>query len=222
MLHTNNLKNVDFIKVDIDGDDFDVLLSIENELRERDWLGALLEVNFIGGSRPNENTFPNVDIYMRKNGFTLCDLSIRKYSKAALPHPYINSEPGQNYGGRPRQGDALYLRDPIDDAGKPIPGYCLEHIIKLCCLNALFNQHDAIAELAQAFADQLNEFMNLELLLNVLTKRIAQGKYKGYSYDELMVAFQNDAELFTRTGKWKAATVSFIAVDYLHQGLAGI
>ena len=75
--------------------------------------GIGIEVNYCGTDAANQNTFHNVDRFLRKHGFDLYDLTVRKYSLAALPAPYADKIPAQSNRGRPLQGDALYFKDLV-------------------------------------------------------------------------------------------------------------
>ena len=66
--------DVDFIKIDIDNADFEVLTAIADSLSQWQVLGAKLEVNFFGGTSPTEGTFHNTDRLMRSKGYTLVGL----------------------------------------------------------------------------------------------------------------------------------------------------
>ena len=105
------IRDLDFIKIDVDGADFLILRSLERAFHEFRVLGVAIEVNFFGSDDPDTHTLHNVDRLMRKSGFDLFFLSSRPYSTAALPARYQHVFPAQTEFGRPLQGDAIYLRD---------------------------------------------------------------------------------------------------------------
>jgi hypothetical protein len=96
-----HLTDIDFIKIDADGPDFDILCSVEDLLGGARVLGLRLEVNFFGRDNDADHTFHNTDRFMRRNGFELVDLSVRKYALAALPARYVLTLPAQAESGRP-------------------------------------------------------------------------------------------------------------------------
>ena len=126
----------------------------------------------------------------------LCDLTVGRYSKAALPFPYKNSEPSLNYGGTPYQGDAFYVRDPIDMDGNPSINLSADQILKLCCINAIHGQHDAIAELVKVHSAILSNYFDCKTLLDALAKRVANGYFGDRSYEEVIAAFEDDDIIF--------------------------
>lgn len=132
---------VDFIKIDVDGPDFDILQTLEPSLGRLRVLGLKLEVNFNGSSDPHDHTFHNMDRLMRKTGFDLYSLELRKYTKNALPGQFEGNFFGQTVNGALAQGDAVYFLSPIP------ANYSSLKIVKLITLLTLQNQIDSAAEL---------------------------------------------------------------------------
>jgi hypothetical protein len=142
------LGQLDFLKIDIDGHDLEALLSAEALIRESPVLGLALEVNYYGSTLPHEHTFHNTDRLVRAWGFDLFGLTTRTYSAGALPHRFMWDMPAQAQGGRPYQGDALYLRDAIGLEGTPdLPALSPSKLLKLACLFENFSLPDFAAEL---------------------------------------------------------------------------
>src|SRR6185295_6659027 len=105
LVREENLMCLDFIKIDIDGYDLDVLHSAESCTQDSPVLGYTLEVNFYGSTADTDHTFHNTDRLMRQWGFDLFGLTVRRYSVAALPAPFELDCPAQTVFGRPLQGD---------------------------------------------------------------------------------------------------------------------
>ena len=123
LVKEEKLFELDFIKVDVDGYDLDVILSAEESSRSSPVLGYTLEVNFFGTAIDTDHTFHNTDKLMRQWGFDLFDLSLRRYSTGALPAPFEWDGPAQTIFGRPYQGDAIYLRDPMTHRRPTLPEF---------------------------------------------------------------------------------------------------
>ena len=139
LLKSQGFSSVDFIKIDVDGPDFDLLQALEPHLERLQVLGCKLEVNFNGTADPHDHTFHNMDRLMRKNGFELYDLELRRYTKKALPGKFEGNFFGQTQGGALAQGDALYFKSPTaSDVGKQM---------KLVALLSLYGQMDSAADL---------------------------------------------------------------------------
>lgn len=139
---SEQVDRIDFIKIDVDGDDFRILRSIEADLANRSVLGLSIEVNFFGSDDPACNTFHNVDRPMKRAGFELFDLSVRRYSGRAMPARYVLDIPAPSLSGRVLQGDATYFRDPALWSDTPAA------LLKLASLFALFGLADCAAEAA--------------------------------------------------------------------------
>jgi hypothetical protein len=162
---------VDFIKIDTDGSDLEVAVSCEKMIEACSVLGFAIEANYVGSFYETENTFPNVDRFMRRQGFKLFQLSQARCARTALPMPFRNPWPGQTRSGQVIWGDFLYLRDPADAefsrhwTFNPTP----HQLLKLICLYELFGLSDCAAELAQARSDDLADLVDVRRLLDTLT-----------------------------------------------------
>jgi len=175
LVRQEKLSALDFIKVDVDGYDLDVIFSAEHCTQDSPVLGYTLEVNFYGGTADTEHTFHNTDRLMRQWGFDLFGLSMRRYSAAALPAPFEWDCPAQTLFGRPYQGDAVYLRDPMaaGTSGAPyIPALSSEKLLKLACLFECFGLPDHAAELILANAKSLLALCNPQELLKLLANEV--------------------------------------------------
>src|SRR5207302_1105948 len=101
----------DFIKIDVDGTDYEVLQSVDEILDTHFVLGVGIEVTYPGSGNDTDNVFHNVDRFMKSKGFELFDLTTRRYSARSLPGRYELFMPAQTAFGRIIQGDALFIRD---------------------------------------------------------------------------------------------------------------
>ena len=88
IVRTENLSTVDFLKIDVDGPDVDVLESAREILTTSRVLGVGMEVNWFGSANPTEHTFHNTDRLLREQGFTLFGMTVRRYSRTDLPAPF--------------------------------------------------------------------------------------------------------------------------------------
>jgi hypothetical protein len=204
-LDAEGVTDLDFIKIDVDGTDFEILQSLEGRLSDPPVLGAVLEVNFFGGAGPQVNSFHNIDRFMRAQGFDLFDLTVRAYSLAALPRPYLYPHPlaAQTTGGRPWQGDALYLRDigyPL--AGRDASGWSHGKLLKLAALFAAAGLMDHTAELLLKCRERLARRVDVDATLDLLTQE-SQDAEPGLwtarrfaTYRDYIAAFEADDPAF--------------------------
>jgi FkbM family methyltransferase len=185
------MKSVDFIKIDTDGSDYAVLRGAEKLLSDENTLGVMIELNFNGERHPYANIFRNIDGFLAEKGFSLFDLSIRKYTKGELPGKFLYRIPAQTTMGQITQGDAFYLKDFVQmkTMGKQIPAV---QLLKMACLQEIFGLPDCAAELLVAFRDQLEGVINVDHCLDLLTADI--GLYG--SYEKHLQEFQKDPTQF--------------------------
>ncbi len=199
LVEEEKIEQLDFIKVDVDGYDLDVILSAETTVRQSPVLGFTLEVNFYGSPSDTDHTFHNTDRLMRQWGFDLFGLTMRRYSVATLPALFEWDFPGQTIFGRPYQGDAVYLRDPmaIETAGAPkSPELDSLQLLKLACLFECFGLPDHAAELIQGHKLLLGRLCNPEELLNILTVEVNPSLK---THSELLGRFYSDPSSFFRS-----------------------
>lgn len=100
---------LDFLKVDVDGRDLDVLRSGIRSLEEGRVGAVAVEVTFIGPGGPDDNTFHNLDRLLRQSGMELANLEPWRYSLKELPSRFNFRAIGETEFGPPFQGDAIYF-----------------------------------------------------------------------------------------------------------------
>lgn len=185
-----NITHVDFLKLDCEGADLDILKGSEAILDDATMLGVLVEVWFQRGARDGAHSFPEVDQYLNSKGFLLYDLSAYRYNRTAMPYPfvvdvrdekggYVN---GQTTHGQIIRGDALYLRDYVGMPASSGAGSDIVQTVKLACLFEVFGLNDCAAELLSHERNQLTNNLDVELLLDLLTPELRgkQLKYREY------------------------------------------
>ena len=196
-LRDRGITSVDFLKIDIDGKDFDVLNSFDTALDGLGVLGLGLEVNFFGSDHDTDHTFHNTDRFLKARGYELFNLTVRRYSTAALPSHYRYSFPAQSEFGRPLQGDAVYIRDLGSPeyaafAGRLPPA----RLLNLVCIFAAFNLPDCAAEIALRYPDQLSTLCDVEHLLDLLVLQVQRDVEKPLTYRQYMERFDAQDAMF--------------------------
>jgi hypothetical protein len=196
LIDSRGLRHVDFFKIDVDGLDFEILQLLEPNFTRLFVLGCVIEVTFFGSDASDENTFHNVDRLMKRAGFELFDLTMRRYSTRFLPARYLHHTPGDTGYGRIYQGDALYLRDlcqsdwlAIANKGSP------ESLMKLAALFSMFNLPDCAAEVLIKFRDRIADTFDVQMGLDLLAAQ-AQPDSPKVSYGQYMAAFERDGPYF--------------------------
>ncbi len=193
-------QRVDFIKIDTDGHDLEVLLGAKSTLEKSPVLGVMVETQFHGPLHRFGNTFVNIDSYLRSNGFSLFDMASYRYSRAALPLPFVYEIPAQTHGGQILWADILYVRD----VANPLYGdqwmkdFSLAALLKLSCIFDLHGLADCAAEVILTGQDRLEPFLrdkglSSEQLLNEVTPKLGK---KPVTYRQYIEAFEDDPSRF--------------------------
>jgi hypothetical protein len=191
--------NLDFLKIDVDGKDFDVLNSFDQALSDLAVMGVGVEVNFCGSDCETDNTFHNVDRFLKARGFELFALSTRRYSVAALPSRFLGGA-GPTETGRILQGDAMYARDLAsglyDDFAKSLSA---DKLLNLLAILAIFNLPDCAAEVALKFRTTLSSRFDVDKILDLLAAQ-NEGTISGKSsYRQHMSRFAQNPNSFLGT-----------------------
>jgi hypothetical protein len=189
--------DVDFVKIDIDSADFEVLTSISDCLPRWKVLGTKLEVNFFGGTSPTDGTFHNTDRLMRSKGYTLVGLEPRTYTMSPLPGRYVNTVAAQTHSGRVFQADAYYVVDLASEEDRAL-GSALsdEKIAKLAAIFSILGQPDSAVELMSVYSDRLRRIFDVDAAHDVLAFQTQEGRAEKRSYKDYIAEFEKDALYF--------------------------
>ena len=134
------VERIDFLKLDVQGAELDVLQGAK-ELLTSCVLGLRLEVEF-AQLYQGQPLFGDVDAYLRQSGFVLFDLSRTRYRREVTPRDLPTR-------GQLLWGDAIYLRDyeHFLDPAQTAP--CLQ----LAVLASALGFHDYAMEIVNVLAD---------------------------------------------------------------------
>ncbi len=190
LIDVHQIGAMDFLKIDLDGPDYEVLAGFASHLDRLQTLGLKVEVNFFGTAEEDTHSFHNTDRLLRQHGFELFGLTTRNYSAAALPAGFTGDALGPTSFGRILQGDAVYFRDPAGDSG---PGaLSATKLLKLACMFELFDLPDCAAEILLRFGDSIGR-KDTALLLDLLVPRLDGVKL---SYQEYLARFNAEPRSF--------------------------
>jgi hypothetical protein len=182
---------IDFIKIDTDGGDFDVLRGAERLIAEAPTLGIFIEIQFHGPVNNHANLFCNIDGFLRARGLSLFDIEVYRYSRATLPKAFAANIPAQTVEGQVLWGDALYLRDFGDRDYERMWGITLPAVkmLKLAAIHEIFGLEDCAAEILCKYRSDLDRLVDVTHCLNLLTPEFVGKKL---TFDEYVKAFDNN------------------------------
>ena len=151
-MRDHDIPPFDFIKLDAEGAELDILKGGAEAVASQRLLGVLSEIRLhaeINGSPP----FSSLDAFLRSQGFSLYDLSVNHHSRTALPYPQLADyrlPSGKRFyayttHGQLQDGDALYFRDLFGGTDlDPV------RLLKICALLEIYSLNDCAAELIVA------------------------------------------------------------------------
>ena len=199
LLAARGWTDFDYLKIDIDGSDFEVLQTFDGKLKPAGVLGVQLEVNFVGTDAPGDHTFHNTDRFMRRQGYELIRLDVRNYSSRALPGRYVWPTPAETLFGRPFQGEAWYARD--------FEGVAFDRtkLLKLAAIYAAVEVPDLAAELLAKRRGELDG-LDIERGLDLLAAQAQPERARKLGYRQYMRGFEADApDFYRREGNYTLA-----------------
>jgi hypothetical protein len=95
---------------------------------------------------------------------------VSRYSRAALPAPFLYGFPAETHDGQPLWGDVVFLRDlAAPEYGPALPAISAGKILKLACLYEIFGVPDCAVELILRFHDRISPLIDPAALLDLLT-----------------------------------------------------
>jgi FkbM family methyltransferase len=196
-LREHAVTSVDFLKIDVDGKDLEILHSFEAALMDLGIVGVGLEVNFHGTDAATDHTFHNMDRFMKARGFELMNLTTRRYSLSALPSQYLLTVPAQGRSGRILQGDALYVRDLASAEHADLAARLGPHkLLNLVCVFATFDLPDCAAEVVLRYEQHLAPYCDTARVLDLLAAQGQPGSGPKLPYRELIERFDRADPMF--------------------------
>jgi hypothetical protein len=165
---------------------------------------------FFGSDSPTDNTFRNIDCFLKNQGIELLDISVRRYPMQDLPGPSTLGHPlpACSAFGRPLQGDAFYARDIC------APWECdftesltAERLAKAAALFALFGLPDCAAEVLVTFRDRLAPILDVDYGLQLLVDQVRVGNPDQLSYRDYISRFE--AESYAPGGVYRAGPLAY-------------
>ena len=175
--------SVDFLKIDVDGKDFEILHSFDRALDELQIMGVGIEVRVWGSDEETDGTFHNVDRFMKAHGFELFNLSLRRYSTSALPSRFVGRAPGATERGRVHHGDAMYARDLgsglYEALADRLGG---DKLLNLAAIFAIFDLPDCAAEVLTKYRERMRGLGDVDIMLDRLAEQEVSGEasYRRY------------------------------------------
>lgn len=199
---------VDFIKIDTDGSDFEVILGARRTIAEG-VLGLQVETQLHGIAHDYANTWSNIDRYLREMGFALFDFDVYRCSRAAFPDGFRWDDIGVTYHGQVSWAESLYLLDPGNPATPDAAMSMTDmQLMKMLCLFEVYGLPDCAAELLLAQRERFEGLLDVQKTLDWLVQAWWPG---GVTYESLISSFRGAPESFKRSGAYGQAALRMAA-----------
>lgn len=180
----NSIGTIDFIKLDTEGCELDILRGATKVLKNV--IGLSIEVEFMQ-LHEGQPVFSDVESFLRPQGFMLYDLAIYRHGRKALPESTPSLTLGPALRGQVTWGQTLFLKDGADEisSGQAKDKWDDIKVLKLASLMELFSLPDCAIELIQnAHRNGLLQDKNTAHLIDLLVPH--NGGRKVVSYHEYM------------------------------------
>ena len=187
ILKTHDVGWLDFIKLDAEGAELEILRGGERVLASPNLSGILSEIRFQREIN-HSPIFSDLDLFLRPHGFHLYDLQFHHQSRHGLPYPGLEDyrlPTGERFfayttHGQIMDGDALYFRDlltPINVERRA--ALSTAQILKYAAFFEIYSLNDCAAELLTESERRLRGIVDLGQLLDLLTPPF-KGQKLGY------------------------------------------
>ena len=208
-LERQGVRSVDFIKLDAEGAELDILMGGMDILSKSSLTGILTEFRFhpeINGSPP----FWMMDQYLQEQGFRLFDIAAYPQSRRVLPYPgvsdYFMPDGTRFYAytshGQVMDGDALYFRDVLIEKNLDFRNRLSPvELLKLAAFYELYHHNDAAAEVFTVFREQLENIVDCDKMLDLLTPEIFNEKL---GYADYLKKYFDPRISFSPPNSWMA------------------
>ena len=183
------LDHVDFIKIDTEGSELDILRGGRASLHTRRVLGLLVEV-WWDPRLKNQPSFAEMDSHIREQGFTFFDLECQRYPRNSLPVGRIarasrgasrfrllrrignalSHRTPYRHDGQILTGDALYFRDPVWDLRERAGTFEWDDqtILRLVGLLDLYGYPDFAIEILDFYRERFVRPVDVDGLIDAL------------------------------------------------------
>lgn len=208
----------DFIKVDTEGSEIDVLRGAQASLQARKCLGVLSEVWFEPDIKVGSGYGISAqESFMREQGFRLFDIQVYRWPRSTMPvgpmrfsleadgkiYPQPGAQPyaaSNNPWGQIMSGNLLFFRDPVADRmHDPVAAGAFwdeETLLRLIVLLDLYHYPDVALDILDCYADRFDPVFLGELVMALLPLEF-QGARINLNYSEY---WNLSMQMFKMTG----------------------
>ncbi len=182
-IKTTKFDHVDFIKIDVEGAEYDVLKGARKMLASHKVLGLKVELPLHPDYRKTKS-MSDIDAFLRECGFHLFDMSFLRFPRWTLPYGRLHgSLVGNQFNiamglrcdyGQIQAGDGLYFRDPVADRIQNAFSldWDADSLLRLCALLDVYDYGDCAIEILETFRGDILAEVDVDPLMDALVPTI--------------------------------------------------
>lgn len=165
ILLKNNIDNINFLKIDIDSNDSDVLYGSKNILKKDNLFGIKIEVNFAYPDSSKNIYEPY--LYLSDHNFVLHKIITNSYTSDKIPEKFFYNFRGQNLNGTDLYGDLIFFKTLDNNFLKTLT---INQLLNYCRILEIHNLNGMAAEILLNEKEKFNP-EELENYLNKLCEK---------------------------------------------------
>lgn len=181
---------IDFLKIDVEGAECDVLAGAKRLLDSGAVLGVECEVWF--GPIKNPESFARIDALLRASRLHLFDIAVRRYARRTFPDGFVpQPDEARRFGygrasleryGQPLTGDVVYLRDPVWELETGVPGFDWSDatVLTMALVFSIYDLPDCAIELVESYRKHFPSGLPFDAIRDALTPPGPDGERMRY------------------------------------------
>jgi len=165
ILLKNNIDNINFLKIDIDSNDTDVLYGSENLLKNDNLFGIKVEVNYTNPVSSKNIYEPY--LYLSDHNFVLHKIITSSYASDKIPEKFFYNFSAQNFNGTDLYGDLIFFKTLDNNFIQTLNE---DQLINYCRILEIHNLNGIAAEILLTNKNKFNS-KDLTRYLNKLCEK---------------------------------------------------
>ena len=186
-------KRLDLLKIDIDSDDYLAMNQFFKAGFGAELLLLDIESQFHGNPDDSGNTLWNIGKLANQNNLHLYDLEVNRYSRSALPSKFVYDFPAQTKNGQALWGDALFIKDSINES------LSVDDLVKLIAIYEVYGLYDCALEVIDNKQTELSSLIPVSALRMSLIENHNKREQKSHIQHQMVHKLKRTLKRFLRS-----------------------